>query len=296
MATKINKEQLYELAVGALRDSLDWSDNMANARLLADEIAKYDTATANIDVVLKGLADKGILSRNEKLEAAFQGYFLRHPEFGGIIANREMLKKVFQYRQTGKYNNTPITVDALETQGKFLEEKNMLAKNQQAIETERETQRVIAEATRESQERVRLIAELLSVWKISKNPYSSAPGEITQKVYDQKESDLYALPMDELRQKHAVIMEKRAMRSISPAELKLKVRANAEQYKVGSQTVERYLPLPKQMVFSPEIHPRVISGDLLRWMAEHQIERYKLFIERYGSNQLSDRIDGKDGI
>ncbi len=132
----------------------------------------------------------------------------------------------------------------------------------------------------------------MSTAKVSKNPYASGEGEITQRAYDQKENDLYAMPLDELRQKHAVIMENRAMRNMSPADLKLKVRADYE--KQGNQNIERWLPLPKQMVFTPEIHPRVIDADLLRWMAAHDLPRYKLFMERYGAKQLSDRIDGRD--
>lgn len=290
MATKIDREQLYELAVATLNDSLDWSECTANASILADEFAKYDMTTASAEVILKSVADKGLLARNEKLEAAFAEYFRRHPEYAGLVTNREFLKKVFLYKHTGKYNGTPITADAMETHGKFLAENGTLAKNQQAVEAERTLRQDVAAATRESQEQVRMVKELLAPWeaKISKNPYVVTEGQIRQRDYDLKEEAFYRMPIDQLKVLYDETMQKRALRNLGNtdiAALKLKVRAD---YEKQNKPIERFAELPREIRLEGRVTP--LNKETILYVQKYNRSVWAYWVERFGLNQLQVRL------
>ena len=292
MATQKQFAELQEIVLDYIKAECGTLDTCtANVQLLASRIPDASAQGLKMETQIRAAIQQGGLIENREIKSLIDAWLKQNNDYDANQANKGLLRLAF-VRQDGRPINIARTLANLNTHAQFLINNNQLARSAASLQAERETARSISQATRDSQERVKMVQKIMSTAKVSKNPYASGEGEITQRAYDQKENDLYAMPLDELRQKHAVIMEKRAMRNMSPADLKLKVRANYE--KQGNQNIERFLPLPKQMVFSPEIHPRVIDGDLLRWMAQHQIERYKLFIERYGSKQLSDRIDGKD--
>lgn len=296
MATQKQLDELREIVFDYIKTEVGTLDTCtANVQIIASRIQDPSAQGLKMEQQIRAAIQQGGLIENQEIKNLIDVWLKRNSDYDDNFANRGLLRLAF-VRQNGTPINIARTLETLNTHAQFLVNNNQLARSAASLKAEAETQRSVAAASREVQEQVRMIQELLAPWaaKVSKNPYVSGSGEITQRQYDQKENDLYALSLDDLRARHTDIMAKRELRNLDPQALKLRIRAQQQQFQPGNQHLERYLPLPKQLVFSPEIHPRQIDAALLRWMANNDMPRYKNFLEKYGAQQISDRIDGRD--
>ena len=274
------KETALDFIRFALNQFPRWRNVEANVHVVYDAMGGKCGGTLEAEMAIPTVSG---LVNNPEYDAVFAEYYRRHPEQKGIQANHALLDSFFS-KHRGH-----LDIDALEKwadsfpQGTF-------AKNEETLQAEAATKAAIATGTRQGKEMSGWIEYILGGLKTAKNPYSPEPGALSRAQYDAREQALLAMDYDTLKAEYERIKSKRDLKNLPVDDLKMRVRT---LYEKQQQPIERFVPLPKEVVFEGQIHPTEITREVILWIQKNDRSRWEFWKQKYGLAALEARMEGR---